>query len=269
MLFFTISGAPVSIKAPRQLLRAMKLMILFLITVYLQVSAAEYGLKVTISGKDMPLEKVLSMVKKQTGYVSFYGYEMLQGIKNVSLDLRDADVDEVMKACLWRQGLDFSTIKVNGVVFNNERQPISGANITIRFTGKGTITNAKGEFGLGGVPENSRLVINYIEYTAQEVKAVERKTVQEYSNVAKNELDKVVVQACGTTSQRLAIGNVAKVNVAEKEKQPVINPMIALQGELPQLNIYQVNVYIIGHIYNYISSLKLAHLPDGDTTESP
>src|SRR5579871_5575738 len=52
----------------------MKLTIILLIAGCLQVSAKGYGQKITISGKDLPLEKVFSMVRNQTGYVFFYDY---------------------------------------------------------------------------------------------------------------------------------------------------------------------------------------------------
>jgi len=113
MLFSTIYRPPVfrsSAGVPKQLLKVMKLTIFFLIVVCLHVSAAGYGQKgtVTISGKDLPLEKVFNVIKKQTDYVCFYGYDVLKEARPVSLNFKDADVQEVLKAALWGQGLDFS-----------------------------------------------------------------------------------------------------------------------------------------------------------------
>ncbi len=45
-------------------------------------------------------------------------------------------------------------------------------------------------------------------------------------------MDKVVVQAYGTTSQRLATGNIGTVTAEEIEKRPVMNPLLALQGKI-------------------------------------
>ena len=245
----------------------MKLMIFFLIVVCLHVSAAGYGQKgtVTISGKDLPLEKVFNVIKKQTDYVCFYGYDVLQNARPVSLNFRDADVQEVLKAALWGQGLDFSitgktitimkrvmaavgpgpsrTIKAVGVVYNEAGQPLSGANVTIKATGKGTITNAKGGFELPAVPEESPLVISFIGYAPQVVKVNEGKEMVVYLNLAKNELDKVVVQAYGTTTQRLSTGNIATVTAEDIEKHPSMNPIAALQGQVPGLVVTQNSGY--------------------------
>jgi len=246
----------------------MKLTIFFLIVVCLHVSAAGYGQKgtVTISGKDLSLEKVFSVIKKQTDFVCFYGYDVLKDARPVSLSFKDADVQEVLKAALWGQGLDFSitgktitimkkpisaavgsgpfrTIKAMGVVYNEAGQPLSGANVTIKATGKGTITNAKGEFMLPAVPEESPLVISFIGYAPQLIKVSEGIPVQVYLNVAKNELDKVVVQAYGTTTQRLATGNIATVTKEQIERQPVMNVLSALQGQVPGVVVSQKNGY--------------------------
>ena len=71
----------------------------------------------------------------------------------------------------------------------------------------------------------------------------EGKQMQVYLNIAKNELDKVVVQAYGTTTQRLATGNIATVTASEIERQPVMNPLAALQGRVAGLVIQQASGY--------------------------
>ena len=42
---------------------------------------------------------------------------------------------------------------------------------------------------------------------------------------------RVVIQAYGTTTQRLSTGNIATVTAAEIERQPVMNPIEALEGK--------------------------------------
>ncbi len=220
---FSLSGIP------RQLLRVMKLMTILLVAVYLHVSAAGFSQKVSISGKNLPLEKVFSMIKKQTGYVFFYDYSIFQGASNVTLDLKDADIEEVMKVCLQDQSLEFSivnktisitkreekkiesigpgpekTVKAQGVVMTETDQPLSGKQIKIKE---------------------------------------DQPYIQVHLQTAANVLDQAVVQAYGTTSQRLTTGNIVKVTAAEIEKQPVMNPLQALQGRVPGLVVTQTSGY--------------------------
>ncbi|OJW54921.1 MAG: hypothetical protein BGO55_16180 [Sphingobacteriales bacterium 50-39] len=134
-------------------------------------------------------------------------------------------------------------MKAIGVVYNEAGQPLSGANVTIKATGKGTITNAKGEFELPAVPEESPLVISFIGYAPQVIKVNEGKSIQVYLSVAKNELDKVVIQGYGITSHRLATGDIGVVRADEIEKNPVVNPLLALQGRVAGLDVNQTSGY--------------------------
>ena len=108
----------------------MKLTTLLLVAVYMNVSATGFGQKVTISGKDLPLEEVFSMIKKQTGYAFFYDYSIFQDTKPVTLNLKDADIEDAMRVCLWGQDMDFS-------ITNKAISVVKG--ITIRRLATGNI----------------------------------------------------------------------------------------------------------------------------------
>ncbi|HXK76622.1 MAG TPA: carboxypeptidase-like regulatory domain-containing protein, partial [Bacteroidaceae bacterium] len=56
------------------------------------------------------------------------------------------------------------TIKVKGVVLDESGMPIIGANIRIKDTSKGTVTDMDGKFVLDA-PEGAVLVVSYIGYT--------------------------------------------------------------------------------------------------------
>lgn len=270
MLFFTIcrhSDPKSTVKVSRQLLRAMKLTSLLLVAACMNVSASGYGQKVTISGKDLPLEKVFSMIKRQTGYAFFYDYNIFQDTKPVTLNLKDADIEDAMRVCLWGQDLDFSimdktisvvkkaakkndiggdsgpdrTVKAMGVVLNEGGQPLSGATVTSKQSQKSTLTNAKGEFELSNVPVNSELVVSYVGYSPYQLTVKESETIHIRMSLAVNKLDETIVQAYGTTTRRLSTGNIAKVSSEEIERQPVVNPLLAMQGKVAGLDINQTN----------------------------
>lgn len=61
-------------------------------------------------------------------------------------------------------------IKVSGTVISGaDNYPIIGANILVKGTTIGTITDVDGNFSFE-VPQGSTLVISYIGYQAQEIK---------------------------------------------------------------------------------------------------
>lgn len=252
----------------------MKIVAVLMLAVCLHVSAESFSQTITLSEQNAPLEKVLNEIKKQSGYELLYNTRMLKNAPPVTIDLKQVTVEYALKKCLENQPFAFTiventiviklkdsrqsqpadtvkkpsllpdrTITARGIVYNEAGQPLSGANVTIKSTGKGTITNAKGEFELMAVNEQATLIISFIGYTAQEVKVTEGRTLQMYLNVAKNELDKVVVRAYGTTTQRLTTGNIATVTAAEIERQPVMNPLLAIEGKVPGVVVTQASAY--------------------------
>ena len=117
------------------------------------------------------------------------------------------------------------------------------ANVTVKETEKGTITNASGEFELSSVAVNSTLFVSYVGYASEQVKVKDGATSKIYLKEAKNQLDKVVVQAYGTTTQRLATGNIGTVTAEQIARQPVSNVLEALQGQVPGVIVTNSNSY--------------------------
>lgn len=221
MLFFTIKGSPILSGVPRQLLRIMKLTTLLLIAVYLHVGAAGYGQKVTITGKDMPLQNVFKMIHRQSGYVFFYDYDIFQGAKKVTLNIINSDIHTVLVECLKDQNLGFnilnktitiirkkdaikeqflssvivdSVFELKGRIINKHYEPIQNANVIVKRTGKGTITSSNGDFILRNVMINDLITVSFIGYETMTFKASTRNNLTLTMELANNELDKVVVQ---------------------------------------------------------------------------
>lgn len=136
-----------------------------------------------------------------------------------------------------------NTITISGTVRNTAGEPLSGATITNTRTNKGTVTNATGSFNLPGVNEKDKLQVSYIGYAIQLVTVSKETSITITLKDATNELDKVVVQAYGTTSQRLATGNIGVVRSEDIAKQPVMNPLQALQGLVPGVVVTNTSGY--------------------------
>jgi TonB-linked SusC/RagA family outer membrane protein len=249
---------------PTKTMRIMKLTASLFLVACLQVSAAGYSQNITLSVKNMPLEKVFAEIQRQTGYNFIYSKTVLQTAKAVDLSVSDASLEEVMKICLNDQPLTYTLMdryviikskqkekeeappppgEIKGRVTNAQGAPLAGANIIFKRTKRGTQTNVKGEFTLSNVNPDDILIVSFIGYKTQTVKVGGGKEFPIVMQVTTNELDKVVVQAYGTTSQRLTTGDIGTVSAAQIERQPVMNVLTALQGQVPGLVITQVNGY--------------------------
>jgi len=132
---------------------------------------------------------------------------------------------------LWGQSI---TVKGN-VTSKTDGQPVIGASVVeATATANGTITDLDGNFTLS-VPANSTLKITYIGYKPVTVKsaAIINVLLEEDTQM----VDEVVVT--GYTTQRKAdlTGAVSVVKVDEIQKQGENNPVKALQGRVPGMNI--------------------------------
>ena len=132
---------------------------------------------------------------------------------------------------LWGQNI---TVKGN-VTSKTDGQPVIGASVVeATATANGTITDLDGNFTLS-VPANSTLKITYIGYKPVTVKSatIVNVLLEEDTQM----VDEVVVT--GYTTQRKAdlTGAVSVVKVDEIQKQGENNPVKALQGRVPGMNI--------------------------------
>lgn len=123
---------------------------------------------------------------------------------------------------------------VSGTVKDATGEPIIGASVVQKGTSNGTVTDLDGHFSFKA-SQNSPLVISYLGYDTQEVKAGSNLVVELKEN--SKELNEVVVT--GYTTQRKAdlTGSVAVVSTKDLKTSPDPDPMRALQGKVPGMTI--------------------------------
>lgn len=245
----------------------MKLMTILLTVLFLQVKAD--GLtqgSITYSGKGVPLEKVIDVIKQQTGYSFFYTEDIWKSAKPVTLNVKNASLKEVMELILKDQPISFmieettvilskkkieseqqkgiseinkAGIDVRGKILGENGVALEGVNVLVKGTNNGTRTNASGEFLLKEVEENAMLSISSAGYDKLDV-AIKGKTfITAQLKINLGNLDEVQVIGYGTTTKRFNTGNLATVKAADIAKQPVQNPLLALQGRVAGLFILQ------------------------------
>ncbi|MFP5041872.1 SusC/RagA family TonB-linked outer membrane protein [Parasediminibacterium sp. JCM 36343] len=185
----------------------MKMVTLLLLVSTLQVSAKAFSQKITFSGKNLPVEKVLSSIKAQSGYLLFYDYALLQDAKLVSLDIKAASVEQVMDILVKGQPFVYAienktivlskkpsflenisaqlfappTVEIKGHVFGENGDPLQGAYIILKGNSKkAAITNAAGEFTLSLTPQEMSqgfLVFSYVGYNKYEYRISGHKNI--------------------------------------------------------------------------------------------
>ncbi len=137
-------------------------------------------------------------------------------------------------ALLLTATLLYAQSEIRGTVVDPTGETVIGATIMEQGTSNGTVTDLDGNFVLTVEPGKT-LVISYIGFLTQEVPAQDGMHITLQTDALA--LEEVVVT--GYTSQRKAdlTGAVSTVSVSELAKQNENNPMKALQGRVPGMNI--------------------------------
>lgn len=205
----------------RQTLRIMKLTAILLTLAFLHVRADGLSQTVTFSGKNIMLEKVFTVIKQQTGYMFLYTADVFEDAKKVSLRVKDATIEEVLKLALKDQPLGYHIenktiiisriravvenkppsgnsvaappVEVKGKVLNHKGEPLAGANIKVKGTVIGSVTNAQGVFELKGVEENATIEISYLGFETQTVKLAGQTSLSIQLKLVESELATVSV----------------------------------------------------------------------------
>lgn len=125
--------------------------------------------------------------------------------------------------------------KITGIVKDNFG-PVIGANVSIKGTTIGAITDMDGKFSLNA-PESGMLVVSFIGYTTQELSIKGKKefivTLAEDSEV----LDEVIVVGYGTQKKVNLSGSVSAIDGSQIASKPSTDVLSALQGEMPGVAI--------------------------------
>lgn len=126
--------------------------------------------------------------------------------------------------------------RVTGVVKDNNGEPLPGVNIVVKGTTNGVISDMDGHFQLNA-PQGATLVVTYIGYVSQEVKAgageLKIKLVEDSQT-----LSEVIVTgvAAGTPKQKLGF-SIEKVSAEKLLKVPATDAASALQGKIAGVRI--------------------------------
>ena len=125
---------------------------------------------------------------------------------------------------------------VSGVI-TDAYGAVIGANVVVKGTTTGTVTDVDGKFTLANVPADAVLQISYIGYVTQEVgvggQTVFHITLKEDSQ----SLDEVVVVGYGVQKKVNLSGAVQAIGDEDIVNRPITNINVGLQGLVPNLNI--------------------------------
>ena len=224
---------------------------------------------ITLELKEVGLLKVFRKIEAKTDF-DFAFREGVRGIKHkFNLPHQQISVGGLLKMIANETGLEFRQInntinvkptrppapkpeiketkvneydrEISGKVTDQNGLPLPGANVLVSGTNLGTTTDVDGNYRLTVPDESVMLVFSYIGYTTEEVEIAGRSVIDMVMLPDIQSLQGVEVVSTGyyEVQQRQNTGNIAKVDAKVIERQPVVNPLEALQGQVPGVFIQQ------------------------------
>ncbi|GEP98827.1 SusC/RagA family TonB-linked outer membrane protein [Chitinophaga cymbidii] len=164
----------------------MRLTVVLLLAALLQVSAKGFSQAITLSAKELPLEKVFTAIERQSSYVFFYNEGILKDALPVTIDLKNVPLEQALAACFRSQPFTYEVVD-NTIILKEKtvekRAPaastpvpaqalriavtdstgtaIPGVTVLIKGTTRGGSTDASGILHLN-VSDGDVLVFSYL-----------------------------------------------------------------------------------------------------------
>jgi len=207
-----------------KMIKIMRLTSFLLLATALQISAKGLSQKISITGRHLSLEKVFSVIEQQSGYSFLYKYDDLRDTRPVDLNMKNAEIREVLDVCLKEQRLSYTIEKniiairavmanerapaptiavalqpmavITGSVKDEQGEPLAGVTIQVKDTKRETLSNDKGEFSIQA-DEGQVLVFTYVGHLTKEVTIGGARTYAVILSVSNTSLNQIVITALG------------------------------------------------------------------------
>lgn len=115
--------------------------------------------------------------------------------------------------------------------------PAIGVTVLVKGTSHGTVTDIDGKYTLSNVSTDATLVFSYIGMLTQEIPVNQRTVIEVIMREDVHALEEVVVIGYGTSRVKDLTSAITTIKPEEIMKTPASQPMSALQGRIPGLQI--------------------------------
>ncbi|MFV0581663.1 MAG: SusC/RagA family TonB-linked outer membrane protein [Parabacteroides gordonii] len=209
--------------------------------------------QVSLTGSNVTLKTAFKQIEQQTQLFVDYNTQEVNDSRVLTKLPKNSNVKEVMEQLLEDSGcsITFSnghiiinkqdrvastTKNVSGIVKDERGEPVIGANVVVKGTTNGTVTDMNGRYSLS-VPEGSTLQISYIGYNTQEVKVGSGNVVNVSLREDSEALDEVVVIGYGTVKKSDLTGAVGSVQMKDVSQVGITSADRALQGQIAGVQV--------------------------------
>lgn len=226
--------------------------------------------RLTLEVKDATLESILERIESQVGVKFVYNPSFFNLEEKVSITIQDATLKDVLKELFESRRIEYQIYeKEQAITLRKARnetghsspdenpidvaspitgrvtggsasEALAGVNILIKGTTVGTTTDADGRYSIQA-DDNSTLVFSFIGFLSYETQVNGRTVIDAVLTEDSKKLEEVMVKAgYWEVESKEQTGNISSVTSRQIANQPVVNPLQALQGRVPGVQISQI-----------------------------
>ena len=237
-------------------------LLVFIVNVFTLGASVNYSQenKVTVVTKNATIIEVLEQLRASSKLNILYSADELDASKLLSVDFENASVEEVLNEVLKDQHVGYvkkgnkiiisrrrysspavgrqKLVELKGKVTDETGEPIPGANVFVKGTTLGTITDSDGSYLLNIPSDAKTIVFSFIGMNTVEVDYKGQETINMVLTETEKGLDEVVVVAFGKQKKESVIASVTTVDIDDL-KVPTSNLTTAMAGRISGVISYQ------------------------------
>ncbi len=239
----------------------MKVTVLLLLVCVLQSMAGAYSqtAKYDISMTGGKLENVFKLIEQKGEYTFLYSIEDVDQISSVNVNVKQADLKEVLDICLANTKLTYEIngrlviirvkdekpkVKervIKGVVKDRKGEPLPGVTVLVKGTAVGVATDIDGKFTMNATRDTVNLLFSFIGMKTKEVVWKGQKDLVVVLEDDSREMEEVVVTGYQTVKKSNMAGSVSTVKGEDLVITGTESLEQMLQGKLPGVVITNQN----------------------------
>jgi len=226
----------------------------------IHISAITYAQnqRISVLIEDGTFYDVVAQIEKQSDFMFFYKSEEIDNNQRITLKAENKLVADILNEILKQRNLSYKIIdkhiiltkkksasvnqqvrEISGKVTDSNGEPVIGANVSVKGTTVGTITDMDGIYTLSDIPNNSTLVFSYLGMKTQEIPVGNRTSINVTLAETAIGLQEVVAIGYGTVRKSDLTGSVVRIKGDSFTSQSMSQLSEMLAGTVAGINMIQ------------------------------
>jgi len=225
-------------------------------------NASSQNVKVTLPKQNVPISEILKDIEEQSDYLFVYNKHNVDVERAISINASEKTISNILDEVFKNTNITYvvenkhivltkgnnsgpsiaqqDSRPITGVVRDEKGLEIIGANVLIKGTTIGSITDIDGKFSFEA-PANSTLQVSYIGYITKEIPIGTQTSLAITLVEDAQALDEVVVVGYGTMKKKDLTGSVSSIKSEDIQRSPVTSLDQALQGKAAGVQVSQAS----------------------------